>query len=206
MSPRSYNLGKRHDQVDQGRRQIVDAARDLLREATSYSAFTLDAVAKRADVARGTVYYQFGSKVGLLEAVCDHLGQVGGLSDLAVAFTNPDPAGALATFVACFAEFWQADRPVMRRLRGLATLDPDVHAVIAARDQRRGAGLDQLLGRLKPDTESDTAGRQDTLRILLALTSFETFETLAGADRDLREVTPNIVRLIDSVVRTELDL
>jgi AcrR family transcriptional regulator len=194
MSPRPYNLGKRHDQVDQGRRQVLDAARDLLRETTRYTTFTLDAVAKRADVARGTVYYQFGSKTGLLEAVCDDLGHSGGLAGLGAAFGDPDPESALAQFIACFARFWQADRLVMRRLRALAALDPDVHAVIAARDQRRGDGLATLLSRFT--TTPPTSGTpQFLLRTLLTLTSFETFDTLAGPDRDIPEVTPEIVRL-----------
>jgi len=195
MSPRPYNLGKRHEQVDQGRRQILDAARELLRQTTSYNAFTLDAVAKRADVARGTVYYQFRSKTGLLEAICDDLGDSAGLADLAAAFADPDPHSALAEFIACFARLWQADRPVMRRLRALAALDPDVHTVIAARDQRRREGLDVLLGRFTSGNSLDSATLQQTLPVLLALTSFETFDTIAGPDRDIFEVTPDIVRL-----------
>jgi AcrR family transcriptional regulator len=126
MSPRPYNLGKRNEHINEGRRQVLDAARAMLAEATSYSDFTVDAVAKRADVARGTVYYQFKSKAGLLEALCDELGRRGGLDDLANAFANPDPNEALASFVMTFARFWQVDRPVMRRLRALAHLDPDI--------------------------------------------------------------------------------
>ena len=160
MSPRPYNLGKRADDIDRGRRQILDAARSAFREATSYTAFTLDAVAKRADVARGTVYYQFGPKVGLLEAVCDDLGASGGLADLSHAFSQPEPATALAEFIACFGRFWDADRAVMRRLRALAALDPDVHAVIAARDQRRHDGLGQLLARFEADPRAREADRQ----------------------------------------------
>ena len=34
-------------------------------------------------MARATVYYQFGSKTGLLEAVCDYLAEIGGLAGLA---------------------------------------------------------------------------------------------------------------------------
>src|ERR1017187_5182858 len=73
MSPRPYNLGKRQDLIGQGRRQILDATRALLGEFSSYTAFTVEAVARRADVARATVYYQFGSKSGRLEALFDAL-------------------------------------------------------------------------------------------------------------------------------------
>jgi AcrR family transcriptional regulator len=60
-------------------------------------------VARRADVARATVYYQFGSKIGLLETVCDDLAEAGGMAELARVFTNPAPDAA-------FAGFWAADR------------------------------------------------------------------------------------------------
>jgi hypothetical protein len=54
MSPRPYRLGKREEVVGQGRRRILDAARELLRVAAAYPGFTVDAVARRADVARGS--------------------------------------------------------------------------------------------------------------------------------------------------------
>ena len=62
-------------------------------------------------MARATVYYQFGSKTGLLEAACDQLAEIGGLAGLAEVFTDPDPRQALHRFVACFGRFWAADRP-----------------------------------------------------------------------------------------------
>jgi AcrR family transcriptional regulator len=131
MSPRPYQLGRRRADIDEGRRRILDAARALLAESTHHAAFTVEAVAKRADVACATVYYQFGSKTGLLEAVCDSLAERGGMTELATAFTTPDPDDALLLLVAAFARFWDTDRHVMRRLRALAALDPDVAAVIS---------------------------------------------------------------------------
>ena len=177
MSPRPYQLGRRQAQVDDARRRILDAARALLAESASYTGFTVDAVAKKAEVARATVYYQFGTKTGLLEALCDDLAEAGGMSRLAGAFTATEPRDALVLFVEAFAAFWDADRLVMRRLRGLAPLDPDVGAVIAARDDRRRQGLDVLLSRFAPTA----AGTSDEVaRILFTLTSFETFDALAG--------------------------
>ena len=80
---------RRQEQISQGRRQILDATRALLRETTHYPAFSVDTVAKRADVARATVYYEFGSKTGLLEALCDDLAEAGQMSDLAQVFAEP---------------------------------------------------------------------------------------------------------------------
>ena len=192
MSPRPYQLGKREESVSRSRRRILDAARDLLRAAEAYPGFTVDAVAQRADVARATVYYQFGSKTALLEAVCDDLADAGGMAGLAGVFTSPTAEEAIRGFIAAFAGFWAADRLVMRRLRALAALDPDVGAVIDARDQRRREGLTVLASRL-PEGAGPAA--EEVVRTLFALTSFETFDALAGPDRDLAAAVPAVTRL-----------
>src|SRR2546425_469397 len=70
MSPRPYRLGQRQVAADENRSRILNAAREQLEEEASFS---IDAVARRADVARMTVYYQFGSRRGLLEALGDLL-------------------------------------------------------------------------------------------------------------------------------------
>jgi AcrR family transcriptional regulator len=217
VSPRPYNLGKRQGPIEAARQQVLDAARGLLGGTDRYTAFTVDAVARQADVARATVYYQFGSKAGLLEALCDYLAELGGMSGLAEAFTEPDPRQALRRFVACFGQFWAADRPAMRRLRALALLDPDVGAVITARDQRRHQGLTVLAGRLAGTSLAGTslAGTSLTgtsmtgaeadraVRVLVTLTSFETFDTLAGPDRDITAAGPDIVRLCEVALRPD---
>jgi len=41
VSPRPYHLGKRQTQIDASRRRVIDAARSLLSEASTYPEFTL---------------------------------------------------------------------------------------------------------------------------------------------------------------------
>ena len=203
MSPRPYQLGQRQAVIDEGRRRVLDAARALLAQPTGYQAFTVDAVARQADVARATVYYQFRSKSGLLEALCDDLADEGRMSDLPRAFAEPDPHAAVHRLIVVFAGFWAADRVVMRRLRALAALDPDVHAVITARDERRRQGLEVLAGRLAAvgGIQPGDARLGDTIRALLALTSFECFDTMAGPDRDLGDAVPLVTTLADAALR-----
>jgi len=69
MSPRPYRLGQRQATTEQTRARILAAARELLMARDGFNGFSIDAVAREADVARMTVYYQFGSKIGLLEAL-----------------------------------------------------------------------------------------------------------------------------------------
>jgi AcrR family transcriptional regulator len=201
MSPRPYSLGKRREHIDETRRHVLEAARAMLAEATTYTAFTVEAVAKRADVARATVYYQFGSKTGLLEALCDTLAEAGGMGDLAKAFTEADARRALRAFIDVFGRFWAADRMVTRRLRALAALDPDVAKVIGERDERRGMGLAVLVDRLAADPGVRLpAGPEQAVRVLHALTSFETFDALAGTDRDPIQVVPLVAVLAEAAL------
>lgn len=202
MCPRPYQLGRRQEQIDESRRRVIDAARARLAEADSYRSFTVEAVAKQADVAKATVYYQFGSKTGLLEALCDDLAAAGGMSGMPAAFSDADPVAGLRTLVGVFATFWAEDRTVMRRLRALAALDPEVGEVIAARDQRRYGALEVIVGRLVDGAGHEPPpARERLVRTLCMLTSFETFDALAGPDRPLGDVTGQVVDLVEAALR-----
>jgi AcrR family transcriptional regulator len=201
MSPRPYNLGRRQEGADQTRARIVDAARELLMANDGFSGFTMEAVARQAGVARMTVYYQFESKVGLLEAVSDDLARRGHMERLAEVFTQPTASLALEKFVETFARFWGADRVVTRRLRALAALDADFERVVRGRDGwRRNAGR-ALVGRFvaeqgRPPPEA----LEETVSLLFTITSFESFDTLAGSTQTPEEVAPLILRLARTAI------
>jgi AcrR family transcriptional regulator len=196
MSPRRYRLGEREMTIQQTRARIIEAARALLMSGDGFTKFTIEAVARQADVARMTVYYQFGSKIGLLEAICDSLAANGGMDQLAAAFRQADAREALAEYIRVFSQFWDSDRLIARRLRGLASLDQEFEQVIRARDQRRRKGVGVIVQRL-----AEQLGRpapeaiEQTVEILFTLTSFETFDTLAGPERSCVDVAPLIQRL-----------
>src|SRR5439155_14907704 len=196
MCPRPYRLGQRQIATEQTRARILIAARELLLTSDAFSGFSIDAVARKADVARMTVYHQFGSKIGLLEALSDSLAAHGGMEQLAKAFRQPDPLDALDEYITVFSRFWQSDRLVTRRLRALSALDPDFEQVVRARDERRREGLRVIVRRLvekyrKPASETF----DETVNILFTLLSFETFDTLAGSTRNIEEISPVVQRL-----------
>jgi AcrR family transcriptional regulator len=70
MTPRRYTQRGRADSAAETRRRIHDAALELYRQR-GVAATTVQAIAARADVARGTVLNHYGSADGLLEAVLD---------------------------------------------------------------------------------------------------------------------------------------
>jgi AcrR family transcriptional regulator len=197
MSPRPYRLGERESTIHQTRARIVEAARVLLTTSDGFTSFSIEAVARQANVARMTVYYQFGSKIGLLEAIFDTLAANGGIAQLANVFQLADPHAALAEYIRIFSQFWDSERLLARRLRGLAALDHEFELVVRARDERRRKGLGVLVQRL-----ADREGRpapdaiHQIVDLLFTLTSFETFDTLAGPARTCADVAPVVQRLV----------
>ncbi len=201
MSPRPYQLGQRQAASDQTRARILAAARALLMAPDGYSRFSIETVARQADVARMTVYHQFGSKLGLLEGLCDSLAASGGMEQIASAFRQPEPLAVLNQYIEVFGHFWDVDRLVMRRLRALAALDPDFEQVIRARDEWRRKGVRAITQQLVEKQLLSTHETFDeTVNVLLTLTSFETFDTLAGTTRSLEEVTPVVQRLARAAI------
>src|SRR6266568_5507059 len=196
MSPRPYRLGQRQASTEQTRARIIAAARELLVASDGFSGFSIEAVARQADVARMTVYHQFGSKTGLLEALSDSLAAHGGMEQLAAAFRRPEPLDALDEYITVFSRFWNSDRLVTRRLRALAALDSDFEQVVRARDVRRRQGLCVIMQRLAEKYGRPAPEAVDEMvNILFTLLSFENFDTLAGPMRSIEEVTPVVQRL-----------
>ena len=201
---RAYCLRQRQASVDETRAKIINAARELILSDRAMAGFSVDGVAKQADVARATVYNQFGNKLGLLEALFDDLARQGGMFELKEAFRKEDPLDALNEFVAAFGRFWTADRIVIRRLHAMITLDSEMAKADAARQERRREGLRVILGRLKKKYKlKSRLSFNEIIEIVHTLTAFETFDALAGTKRSPEEVVPTVQKLILEVL--ELD-
>jgi AcrR family transcriptional regulator len=201
MSPRRYQLGQRQAAANETRARILSAARELLVSTSGFTSFSMEAVARQADVARMTVYHRFGSKAGLLEALMDDLAARGQMDGLADAFHQPEPLEALNAFIAAFGRFWSADRLAVRRLRALAALDPEIEQAVHARDEWRRQGLRVILQRVAERTgRSAPEAVDEDIALLFTLSSFETFDTLAGPARSPEEVVPQVQRLVRAVL------
>jgi AcrR family transcriptional regulator len=152
------------------------------------------------------VYNQFGSKTGLLEALFDDLAARGLVGRLRAAFGRPEPREALADLIAAFGGFWHSDRIVLRRIRGLASIDADFEQAVRARDERRREGLRTLIGRFAAKYNRPSLdAREEVINLLHTLTSFETFDNLAGATHSPEDVVPLVCRLAHAVLEGDQD-
>ena len=192
--PRPYRLGRRQAAIDRTRARILKAARALL-TAPGSTAFSIDAVARRARVTRATVYQRFGSRAKLLEALFDDMARLGGMRDLTEAFRQTNPTAALARFIATFGRFWTIHRPVVQRLFALGALDPELGRTLRGRNEWRRQGLREIVHRLHARGRKSRAEQLDaTVDLLFTLTSFHTFDTLAGPDRNPSDVVPQVLQ------------
>src|SRR3981189_4010697 len=106
MPTRPYTSSLRTAAAAEKRKRVIETAARSLREDASIASFSRDAVAKAAGVTRLTVYHQFGSRRGLLEAVFDEIAREGGLTQIADAMAISNPRAALDRLVEIFCAFW----------------------------------------------------------------------------------------------------
>src|SRR5215468_7718161 len=108
MSPRPYNSEKREAGNEETRLRIVEAARQLLADEANPADLSMEAIARKANLSRLTIYYQFGSRPGLLEALYDHMAKRGGMFEMRAVFRESDPMKMLEKMVQRFIAFWSS--------------------------------------------------------------------------------------------------
>jgi AcrR family transcriptional regulator len=198
MPKRHYVSSVRAAAAAEKRDRVIDAATRWLRENVSIATFSLDAVAKAAGVTRLTVYHQFGSRRGLLEAVFDEIARQGGLSRIEQAMAITDPRAALDRLVEIFCHFWNWDAAI-GRLQQAMSIDPEFAEALMERNQRRRKALEILVARLGGRNASPAA-RQDAVDMIFALTSYPMYATLRG-----NRASDEACRLIKSASGRALD-
>jgi AcrR family transcriptional regulator len=145
------------------RAQILQAVRDLLEEG-SFHETTVEEVAGRAGVSRATLYSHFGSRIGLVDAMCETFDANPAL----VALRDTDDIDLWFERV---VEFWSTEEKILVQLYGAAAVDPAARALVERQTRDRYAELKILLRKLDRD---DAA----VFGALAVLTSFETYYEL----------------------------
>src|SRR5579875_3783587 len=145
-----------------GREAILAAALEILREQ-GIANLTSREVAARAGVSDASVYYHFGDRAGLIQAVFAHamspLELMAGLEDL-----DLEPAELIRRSFAALTEFFIKALPVI----GAAQTDPELRASMAAYIDQNNLGphkgverlggylrAQQAAGRVRADLDPD---------------------------------------------------
>ena len=160
---------------------------------------SIESAAKAAGVSRATMYNQFGSRRGLLEAVFDERAREGGLFRIASAMALDDPRDSLHRVIAIFCDFWSFD-PAIGRLNTTAERDAEFAQAIAERNERRRRVLSAIAGRMHRAGMVRAGARKDLVDLLFVFTSWAMFDQLRRGDRSVKAVRALILSAGDAAV------
>jgi AcrR family transcriptional regulator len=166
--------------------------RELLAEGTFHES-TVEQVADRAGIARATLYQHFGSRLELVDAICDAFAVNPALLELREIVGLPDADVALAETIANTVRFWSSEDPILSQLYGVVAVDPAAKDLVDRQRADRRGELERLArnlresGRLRPRTS-----KRNVLALLLVLTSYETFRELRDAGLSESELTKTL--------------
>lgn len=201
VSRREYRSDKRESDAAKTGARIVSAAAKHLRSAKGIKGLSLESVAKEAGVTRLTVYKQFGSRRGLLEAVFDDVARRGGLHRIPEAMAESDPRVALRRLVSIFCEFWYFNSKMLGQIIGASAVDPQLERGLLARNERRRKSFATLLNRVVDAERISPATFEEVVDTLFVLTSHAVFSGLAVDGRSVETVC----RLVQDLAIRTLD-
>ena len=144
----------RRERLSKTRAQIVDAVRELL-EAGTFHETSVEDVAARAGVSRATVYQHFGSRLGLVDAMCETFGRNQALR----ALKDTDD---VEDFLARVVEFWASEEKVLVELYGVAAVDPAARDLVERQRRDRYAVARRLVGGMRLRQRAAGGGRVRT--------------------------------------------
>lgn len=191
MAPRPYALGKREASSAATRQRIREAAFELYRER-GVAGTTIQAIATRADVARGTVVNHFGTAEQLLEAVLDDIVADLRYPDEHVVEGVTDPAERIRRYVDALFRFFERSEAAWQAFSS----DLDMPAL-----KRREAEYHGIVGRLFAAAFEPFAGDRVVAAAARAFVNYAPMHDLRNAglslDEAIQVVADALIALVD---------
>lgn len=176
---RKYTLDKRARSAEENRARIIAAARELLSQS-GYHGASVDEIAEKAGVSRQTVYVQFGTKKGVLQALAEHVERESYGRDMVEgAHDSPTPGATIRNGIADQLAFFSANADLFRTFKAQAAHDADFRDVWENRRRERLGVLRMMLeqlqreGKLQPGWDVEEAADW-----LWSLTNFERYDEM----------------------------
>jgi AcrR family transcriptional regulator len=189
MVSRVYRTNRSKPGAAETHERILQTVRDLLAEGRFHEA-SVEEIAARAGVARSTLHLHFGSRMGLIDAICELLAQGEERAGIRSSLELADPVDALRSVLSSAVRFWAAEEDLHRGLYGLAEIDPAARAFVDRQTSKRRTDLRRLSNRLSDEGQLRRGlHANDALSLLLVATSFATFDEL----RRNAKLTPGAV-------------
>jgi AcrR family transcriptional regulator len=188
---RPYELGRRLEQTDHTRAAVLKAARAQLEKGGTRD-FSMESLAKASGVTRQTIHNLFGTRSGVLETLFDQIALDGGMERMREVMMAGDADVMLEGFIAVFSNFWAKNRLLLKRIHGIAAVDPEFGKAIYARNQRRHMAAAHVMERIGASRKQSEA-----TACLVALTSFEFFDALVeslGTVEAAEKQLPGLIR------------
>jgi AcrR family transcriptional regulator len=176
---RAYEQKARAESAAETRRRILDGVYECLREEPSTPP-SVGEIARRAEVARSTVYLVFGGRAGLFDAFTEELWQRSGLPNLQEAVNVPDAREGVLGGIRAGVDIYAADRDIFNALFAMTKLDRDaVGGAVERIERHRAKGMawaSRRLARQRQLKAGVSAGR--AAHVLWLVASFEAFDLL----------------------------
>jgi AcrR family transcriptional regulator len=199
---RPYDLGKRQEASGRTRELVLEAARTQL-ESGGVHDLTMESLATASGVTRQTIHNLFGTKTAVLEALFDRIAMGAGMARMREVMTASNPERMLVAFVAIFTGFWAKDRLLLKRIHGIAAVDPEFGKAVAARNQRRQMAAARVVERLPGLVPgNDEEERAAKVAILVALTSFEFFDALVESSGSVESAAGSVYPIVKRAMHT----
>jgi AcrR family transcriptional regulator len=191
----------RAESTEATRRKVIEAARATILDGP-VPALSMGEVARRAGVARSTLYAQYGSQAGLIGAVLVDAGLRAGFEHVLELINLADAGEAIRRALPAGARMLGSDYELERRIRILAQLDPEVMAGQKIAEGHRAGGMRYQAGRLAEQKLLRPSVTPEHAAVLLwLLTDFATYDGLHTTWRmDSAEIGDFIVSVASRVL------